>query len=184
MRIIYVILQGMIERKWKNKFSPKEKIMLVEIAKGSSPLQAAVQAGYSEGWASVNVDRKLAQESFQVELQLIKDEIAEVGETVTLKELLDEFRIIGTANITDFYDYKGDVLDVTEIDPQKARAIKEIKRTINPKNGHVTVTLTMHDKVAALQNLGRIGGHYAADNGQTSGDVNIQLNLPGGLTNL
>lgn len=142
---------------------------------------AVQEAGYSASVQAWMGDKLLAREDVRAQLKELEDKVESVKDDVPIQEVIKGFRVIADANILDFYDESGQVVDVMRMDREKAKAIKEIKRTVNPKNGHVTVTVTMHDKVAALQNLGRIGGHYAADNGQTSGDVNIQINLPGGL---
>lgn len=173
------------ERQWQGKFSPKEKAWLMAYASGVSSESAAEAAGYSRQACSYIGDTILRKDGARAELALIRSELA-VSDTgdISLEEVVDGFRVIASAVITDFFDWTGEVIDVTQIDPVKARAIKEIKRTVNPKNGHVTTVITMHDKVKALENLGRIGGHFAADNGQAAGDVNIQINLPGGISGL
>lgn len=173
------------EREWQGKFSEREKLWLLAYGAGQDSRTAAQTAGYAPGALDIIGDKILKREDARAELKLIRSELAvsDVAD-VSIEEIVEGFRVIAMANVKDFLDFKGDVMDVTEMDPIKAKAIKEIKRTVNPRNGHVTTVITMHDKVKALENLGRIGGHYAADNGQSGGDVNIQINLPGGIGGL
>ena len=184
--IIFAIMITMIstlEREWthENELSEKEKIFLLDYAQTNDMERALRKAGYAESVIGFKGKSILARIEARLELQQIKEELEIADNSLTKEEVIEEFRTIATATITDFYDANGEVIDVTEMDPVKAKAIKEIKRTVNPKSGAVTVVVTMHDKIQALQNLGRIGGHYAADNDQGGGDVNIQIVVPGGL---
>lgn len=172
------------DREWNGKFSEREKKFLVAYASSGDMVEAATDAGYDPGAVSWVGQKIMGRPESKLELNELKKELGKDAGSMDFEELVKEFKIVATASIKDFYDEEGNVIDVTEMDPVKARAIKEIKRTVNPKNGHVTVTVTMHDKISALQNLGRMGGHYAADNGQSNGDVNILLNVPGGMASL
>lgn len=181
----YICSMNIVERTWTHNFSDKEKKFLIAYAQGGSLEDAAIVAGYGNKVISFMGERILKRKEAREELKNIKVDLATADTaTIAIDEVVEGFRAIASAVITDFYDDFGDVVDVTSIDPIKARAIKEIKRTVHPKTGAVTVTLTLHDKVAALQNLGRIGGHYAADNGQSTGDINIMVGLPGGIAGL
>lgn len=181
-----IVKAGVYDRVWQGKFSEKEQIFLMEFAQTSDAPESARKAGFSETVVSWWGKKFLEKQEARAELLAIKSELdLEVG-SIRVDDLVEEFMIIAQASIVDFYDeLTGEPKDVLAMDPVKAKAIKEIKRTVNPKNGHVTTVITMHDKLSALQNLGRIGGHYAADNGQgSSGDVNVQIVLPGGMSNL
>lgn len=169
------------DRDWKSKFSDNEKKFLMEFATSGDIEESARKAGFAENSISWIGKRILARQDSKYELDCIKKETGLTEGSMSLEQLEEEFKIIATATVTDFYDELGNVKDVTELDPEKAKAIKSVKRTVNPRNGSVTVELVMHDKISALQNLGRMGGHYAADNGQSNGDVNIQIVVPGGL---
>lgn len=172
------------DREWVNITSEKEKEFLLIYARTGDLQESARGANYAEASVPWIGDRIMARQEAREELRLIRDELGMKDGAMTQEELVEEFKTIATSTITDFFDEFGEVLDVTEMNPIKARAIKEIKRTVNPKNGHVTTVITMHDKISALQNLGRIGGYYAADNGQSQGDVNIQIVLPGALSKI
>lgn len=172
------------DRIWTNSFTPQEQIFLMELAQGETDVDAARKAGYSEASLRRNIDKLMARPEARLEMMAIKEEFGMEAGGVKLSELVREFEVIAKANVADLLDEFGEFRDLSDIDPEKARAIKEVKRSVNPRTGVVTITYTMHDKIAALQNLGRIGGHYAADNGQQQGDVNIQINLPGGITAL
>lgn len=181
---IKLVMSTIHDREWVNITSEKEKNFLLTYARTGDLQESARAADYAETSISWIGDRIMSRAEAREELRLIRDELGYKEGSMSQEELIEEFKTIATATITDFYDDFGDVIDVTQMDPIKARAIKEIKRTVNPKSGAVTVVVTMHDKISALQNLGRIGGHYAADNGDKTGDVNIQIVLPGGLSKI
>lgn len=178
-----LVMYSTLEREWTHDeaLSEKEKVFLLDYAQTDDMDGALRKAGYAESTIAFKGKSILSRIEARQELELIRAELKGADNSLTKEEVIEEFRTIATATITDFYDANGEVIDVTQMDPVKARAIKEIKRTVNPKSGAVTVVVTMHDKISALQNLGRIGGHYAADNDQGSGDVNIQIVVPGGL---
>lgn len=178
------MVEEILGREWPQGLSDKEKVFLMEVARGADMPLAAERAGYSPAVTGSIGRTILKKEVAREELARLRAERSGDAGDIALKEVVEGFRLIANANILDFFDYDGEVMDVGDMDPEKARAIKEIKRTVNPRNGHVTVVITMHDKVAALNNLTKIGGHYAADNGQQGGDVNIQINLPGGISAL
>lgn len=172
------------ERQWPEKtFTPKEKEFLLEYARTNDETASLDHAGYAETQWAFKGKSILSRKESQQELALIRAELGMAeGSTLTQKEIEEEFRVIATATVTDFYDELGEVRDITELDPDKARAIKSVKRSVD-RFGKVTVELVMHDKIQALQNLGKMGGFYALDEGG-KGDVNIQINLPGGLAKL
>lgn len=177
-------MQTIHDHIWINKFTEKEKRLLLGYAKGLDLVDAARQANYGEGVVSWVGEKLIARPEARAELRELRREMGAKEGEIPAEDLIHEFKIIAQASVTDYLDELGNFKDVIDIDPEKAKAIKEVKRTLNPRTGEITVTLTMHDKISALQNLGRMGGHYAADNGQQGGDVNIQLNLPAGLATL
>lgn len=176
---------NLLERKWKNKdISDQEKVFLIHYALTDDMDEALKEAKFEEsvlGWKGPAI---LGRDTVKAEFAAILAELGKSDRPMTQQEVEAEFRLLATVSITDFYDKKGEVKDVTKLDPLLAKAIKSVKRTVNPRTGAVTVELVLHDKLKALENLGRIGGYYAADNGQQSGDVNIQVVLPGGLANI
>ena len=169
---------------WSEGISDKEKKFILEYAKDSDKDRALIVAGYSDSVQSWMGDKLLSRPEIRQELAMVREHVGPAKDDIPIEEIIAGFRSITDVSMTDFFDFNGEVMDISEMDPVKAKAIKEIKKTVNPRNGHITTVVTLHDKIAALQNLGRIGGHYAADNGQNQGDVNIQVVLPGGLNKL
>ena len=167
---------------WSNDLTEKERTFVKEYILSGDTIHSAKKAEYV--MVETMATKLIQKQEILAEIELIREEIVRKKGSLSQEEVVKEFKLIAEANILDFYDEMGNVKDIDEMDKEKARCVKEIVRTVNPKTGAVTVKVTMHDKISALQNLGRIGGYYAADNGQSQGNVNIMLNVPGGVMDL
>lgn len=172
-----------VKRVWPKSITKQEQDFLFRYAITDDIVLAARQAEYPEGKVGWIGKKIMSRTDCKLELIKLKDELGKPTEILE-EDLVREFKIIAEANIQDYLDEFGEVKPLDEIDPMKAKAIKGYKKTINPKTGVITIDLVLHDKINALSHLGKNIGFYAADNGQQQGDVNIQINLPKGLTAL
>lgn len=166
------------EWQWPDDISDKERTFIGEYVLSGDKQASATAAGYADSVLDHIGDKLLRKSSVRREIAEIRSAIEKKAGDLSDEDVIAHFKAIAEANILDFYDELGNVVDIDEMDKTKAGAVKEIIRSVSPK-GVVTVKVTMHDKIAALQNLSRIRGLYAADNGQTQGDINIQINVPG-----
>lgn len=172
-----------ISRDWPENIREQERVFLMSFAITDDIYQAAREAEYAEsrvGWIGKKI---MSRPECKIELIKLKEELGKPTEIME-EDLIKEFKIIAESNIIDYLDEFGEVKSLDEIDPLKAKAIKSLKRTVNPKTGAVTTELVLHDKMTALSHLGKNIGFYAADNGQGKGDTNIQINVLGALANL
>lgn len=78
---------------------------------------------------------------------------------ITAERVLEELGRVGFANARDYFDWGPDgvtVKDSVTLTPTQTAAISEVSETITKDGG--TIRVKMHDKIAALDRLGR---HFA-----------------------
>jgi phage terminase small subunit len=105
---------------------------------------------------------------------------------VTTDDVLQELRRIGFSDMRQFVEWDGD--DVTlkpsdEMTDDDAAAVAEVSKTESKDGG--SIKFKLHDKVAALQHLGRILGAFKdAEVGERKViNVAVILEQPAALTN-
>ncbi|NFG27694.1 terminase small subunit [Clostridium botulinum] len=158
------------------KMTAKQKLFCNEYLIDLNATQAAIRAGYSESSA-----RDIGYEN------LTKPHIAayiekrmgkrEIRTEITQDKVLNELAKIGFANIDDYvvvdsssgYD-KVIIKDTKDIPDDKISAISSIKQGANG------VEVKLHDKVRALENIGRHLGMFK-DKLEISGTNEIQIKL-------
>jgi phage terminase small subunit len=126
-----------------------------EYRKDLNGTEAVIRAGYkvsSRKAASVQAVRLLGNARIQAYLGELA-ELTDIG-------LLSELAAIGMARFSDCLDENGDIqTDLSQVSDRARAAVKSVtKSTRVTKEGDVieTVTITMHDKLAALDKLVRI----------------------------
>jgi phage terminase small subunit len=151
--------------------------------------QAAIRAGYSEKTAAVIGAENLVKPNIQEFIQKCQKDRSERTE-ITADMVIKELAKVGFSNISDYLkvldksieigeDKEGNpitanVRDVEiflteEVGRDKMAVVSEIKRT---KDG---VSLRLHDKVKALEDLGKHLGVFEKDNKQKSGPIKIRV---------
>lgn len=151
--------------------------------------QAYIRAGYTAkgNSAEVNANRLLRNAKVQECIQKAMDERSHRTQ-ITADRVLEEYAKIGFSNITDYLKVSirertividgpngpqfdkdmvqgVDLYDTDEIDPEKMRAVAEIKQT---KEG---IALKLHDKKGALDSIARHLGMFK-DRIDISGNIN------------
>jgi len=115
--------------------------------------KAAIRAGYSKNTARFQASRMLTNDNIYEHFvkhfnKLIKKK--EVGVT----EILEELKIVGFSNITDYLEFDNDGVKLKnskKIDREKLKAIESIK-TKELENG-VNKSLKLYSKIGALSRL-------------------------------
>lgn len=160
----------------KNVLTPKQRRFVTEYLVDLNGTAAARRAGYSVKTAS-ELATKLKRTPKVA--QAIADELAERS-GVTRAFVVDELAKVARANAGDYFEWgPGGVVvkssaDLT--DDQKA-AVAEISQTVTETGG--TVRVKLHDKIAALEKLGKVLGLFN-DNGGAVNATRIIINLPEG----
>jgi phage terminase small subunit len=135
---------------------------------------AAVTARHTTSFRNPNVKKYLA----------ITRKINEITTGVTAEFVLQEFTKLAKVSAQDLYDKDGNIIPPHELPPDVAAAISEIKERswIEGKGAAAKkiteVTYRLHNKLAALDALGKHTGIYEADNKQKASNVKMQFILP------
>jgi len=129
--------------------------------------KAAIRAGYSERSAKEEASRLLTNDNVSKRLCTLRKPLAEkVG--ITQEMVLNEFAKIGFSNIQDYFNGDLTAKDLMKVDPDKAQAIGSVKRTTfsNDSGETEVIEFKMHDKIKALESIGKHLGFFENDNKQ------------------
>ena len=158
--------------------TPKQALFVQEYLVDLNGTQAAIRAGYSartaRGIACEHLTKpniaKAVQAGFAIRAQ-------KVTKKATLENVVEELTTLGFSSMRDFVRWgpKGIRLRPSGNLGEKARCVKEVSQT--KFKGETTVTFKLHDKVGALDKLGRHLGMYAESDGRTLAQGAIALDL-------
>lgn len=130
--------------------------------------QAAIRAGYSKKTANEQAAQLLAKLSIQKIVMELQSDLAKKTD-LTAQMVIDELRKVGFANIKDYLDKDNDVMALVDLDAKETAAVSSIK-IVEQTFGEVTTKSTsfkLHDKISALEKLGRHLGIFEVDNMQS-----------------
>jgi phage terminase small subunit len=149
--------------------TPKQTRFIEEFLLDLNATAAAIRAGYSK--------RTAKQKAWKLrETPEIKAAIATAIEArserteITADQVLEELAKIGFANSGDFFEWGPDGIRVkpqADLTPEQQAAVAEVSETKTKEGG--TVKVKLHDKVAALDKIGRHLGMFTD---------NLNLRLP------
>lgn len=121
-------------------------------------LEAAIEAGYAATSAAAQATRLLKKDKIQAKIAELRKE-RQVRAAIDSDRVTKELAAIAFADVLDVFEDEWQIKDLTEIKrkPSLSRAIKSVQ-VIEKKNskGVLTerkVTVRMHDKLRALDNL-------------------------------
>lgn len=136
-----------------DEFTPMQLLFIERYMECRSARRAAVEAGYSAvdtaGWRLLQSKKIVDEINRRKEEQRRRNELLE-------DEVLQEMSKIAFVDITDVVDFTGsrlDVRDLSEIPEHVRPAIKKVVCTPGLHGDKVTIEL--HDKMAALDKLGK-----------------------------
>lgn len=150
--------------------TPKMERFVDEYMIDLNATQAAIRAGYSKKTAQRIGSEVLSKPLVQAEIQKRRKSAAEKLE-ITRDRVLKELAAIGFSNITDFVTVAGRVIyikDTGEVPVDKLPALASVKE------GMAGIEVKLHDKVRALEMLGKYLGLF---DGQTAEDKDKENNL-------
>jgi len=134
-----------------NKLSAKRQRFVDEYCIDFNGAQAAIRAGYSANSASMQAARLLANDNIRKALEERKIEIAEESK-LKVSDVIDELRNIAFSDITQVVSFSASKAKVKSSRKLSEDARKVIASVSQTQNG---LTVKMHDKVKALELLGR-----------------------------
>jgi phage terminase small subunit len=171
----------------KEKLTDKQKRFCEEYLIDLNATQAAIRAGYSEKTANEQGSQNLAKLSIQEYIKELMESRSERTQ-ITADMVVKELAKIGFSDIKNYYDSDEDQKDITKLDNKFTAAVSQIKVTkIDGKDFSRTIKeFKLHDKVKALEDLGRHLGIFEKDNKQKGEVINppvIQILPPNGGSN-
>jgi phage terminase small subunit len=140
--------------------------------------QAAIRAGYSEKTAGQIGEQNLKKLEIQTCIQGLQKNRSERTK-VTADMVLQELAKVGFSNVQDYLEGDLSIKDLTTIERNKADAVSSIKKTVTEfESGSKTVVeFKLHDKLKALDMIGRHIGFFEKDNEQGTPAVNVINNF-------
>ena len=134
-----------------NKLSAKRQRFVDEYCIDFNGTQAAIRAGYSARTANEQAARLLATVSVKRALEEKRAEIAESSK-LKVSDVIDELRNIAFSDITQvisFNNSKAKIKSSRKLSEDARKVIASVSQT------QAGLTIKMHDKVKALELLGR-----------------------------
>ena len=138
--------------------------------------QSAIYAGYSELSARSKASQLLDEEDVSEYLTKLKEK-AEAKHSISQDRWLAELEAVGFSNIQDFISDGNNIKDISKLPEVKAKSVLSVKKTVLEFEGgeKVTTEFKLHDKLNALDKIGRHFGYFDKDNGQKNTIINVSL---------
>ena len=154
----------------------RERLFCLEYIKDLNGVQAAKRAGYAEAGAGVQATRLLKKAnvaSYIGELKEARNKRLEIDADTVIKELAK----IGLADIADYVDISSSGVKIKDFKKIKhTSVVSSVSETTYEDK--TTVTLKMHDKVKALELLGKHTGIFDdAGKAKPNEDKNVTVNI-------
>lgn len=116
--------------------------------------QAAIRAGYAENSARQMASDLLSHPDIQDKIQRLMDKRSQKLE-ITTEKVIQELARIGFYDIRDYVDhYNESGLTLRPLEDIDGRVVKSIREK-RDKDGNSFIDMDFHDKVAALDKLGK-----------------------------
>ena len=144
--------------------------------------QSAIYAGYSELSARSKASQLLDEEDVSEYLTKLKEK-AEAKHSISQDRWLAELEAVGFSNIQDFISDGNNIKDISKLPELKAKSVLSVKKTVLEFEGgeKVTTEFKLHDKLNALDKIGRHFGYFDKDNAQNKPENTTIINLGGGI---
>ena len=165
--------------------SPKQRRFVAEYALDLNATQASIRAGYSAKTAHVQGSRLLSNVKVREAIANAQAKAADKAE-VTIERIVGELAKIGFANMQDYMAATPDgdpYLDFSKLTRDQAAALAEVTvddfvdgRRENARSVK-RVKFKLHDKRAALVDLGRHIGMFQEGGNGNGGGLHITLML-------
>jgi len=129
--------------------------------------KSAVYAGYSENSARQQASQILDRPESVEYLEQLRAK-SEAKHSISKDRWLSELEAIGFSNIQDFISNENNIKDFSKLPENKTKAVSSVKKTIIEFEGgeKQTVEFKLHDKLNALDKIGRHFGYFEKDNSQ------------------
>lgn len=139
-------------------------------------------AGFSPDTARQQAWQLLQRDDVQEYLLQLKiDSENQTG--ITRIKWLNELKEVGFSNIQDFIESGNSIKDISSIDRDKAASVSSVKKTVieSEFGTKEIVEFKLHNKLDALDKIGRHLGYFEKDNDQSKPKVTNVINLGSGI---
>jgi len=161
----------------------KQRRFVEEYVVDFNATQAAIRAGYSPDTAQQIGSENLSKPVIQDAIQEIQSKLSE--ETgITAKRVIEEYAKIAFVDIREAFSVDNGLHDVRQIDDSTAAALSSVETFEVRQDGMVighTRKVKFHDKIRALEALGKHLGVFEKDNEQKKTALVNVINLGNGV---
>ncbi|MCY9733141.1 terminase small subunit [Paenibacillus alvei] len=161
----------------------KQKAFVQEYLIDLNATQAAIRAGYSVKSANRIANENMSKPDIQTAIHKAMDKRAQRTE-ITADRVLQELAKIGFANMADYAEWgpKGITLKgSTQLTADQAAAVSEVSETVTEAGG--SVRFKLHNKIAALERIGKHLGMFDDRTDKDKPDPNAQITALADLIN-
>lgn len=145
--------------------TPKQRLFVGHYLKSLNARQSAIDAGYSPKRASEFGYQLLHKPTVAAEIQRAMDKRAAKLE-ITAERVLEEIAAVAFAHMGQYAVWHDDTVSLTDSKEVDPRAVAEVKQTVNQFGNNVGIKL--HDKLGALEKLGKHLGMWKDDGASAS----------------
>lgn len=151
----------------KSELTAKKKRFCEEYIIDFNGTQAAIRSGYSKKTANEQASRLLTNVNIQSYIKILQNKLSE-NTQITAEMVINELAKIGFSDMREYYESEDKTKDITKMDNKLSAAISSIKITETEGEwGSRTIReFRLHDKLSALDKLGRHLGVFEKDNSQ------------------
>lgn len=157
------------------ELTDKQKRFCEEYLTDLNATQAAIRAGYSEKTAHSigheNLIKPEIQEYIQERQKQLQNRL-----NITQERVLQELAKIAFVDIREVFGPDNQLHDIRQLDDDTAAALASVKSNEIVREGMVigeTKEVKFHNKISALDLLGKHLGLYEKDNSQKKSEVNV-----------
>ncbi|MEF2146661.1 MAG: terminase small subunit [Desulfovibrionaceae bacterium] len=153
------------------KLTPKQAAFVAEYLIDLNATQAAIRAGYSARTAGSQGERLLKKVEIQIALAEAQQKRAERTE-ISQDRVLLEYSKLAFHNPQDFYDDKGNLIEVHKLPRDVAAAITSMEVSVDAEGKSKLQKIKLADKKGALDSVARHLGMFN-DSLNLNGDIHV-----------
>ena len=156
----------------------KQKRFCEEYLIDCNGTQAAIRAGFSKKTARSIANEYLTKPDIKKYVSELQQKLREKTE-ITAVNVIAELAKVGFSNVQDFLESKNGIVDLSTLKRDVAASVSSIKvKTIEVGKGknkaiEPQVEFKLHDKIAALRQLGQHLGVFEKDNSQKAIQIKV-----------
>lgn len=170
----------MVERERNNKLmcdmaklNEKQQRFCDEYLIDLNATQAAIRAGYSVRTAKAIGSKLLTKVDVQSYISTKRKNISDRNDNLA-QRVIDELSKLAFSNMKDYVNGGNNVLEIKHLDDDKTAAVAGVKTKLGD-DGSTWTEIKLHDKVSALEKLGRHLGIFERDNKQQTNNITFKV---------